>query len=161
MGKWDVVIAGSGLAELIEGFAARLTDRMKSEDTASLQAFKAIIEDEYRSYRRDEIPLHPSPKRSKHMILMIGAVSVEGFEVWKTFNGRLKPVPNYDLIGTDYELYKSILARFWRAPLQVGQGILAGIHLLALAEKTSNYVMGPFSVCVVTSGGIVDRKSVV
>src|SRR5690348_4164006 len=133
MGKFSVVISGSGLAELIEGFVARLTDRMKGEDTANLQAFKTIVEDEYRSYRRDEIPLHPSPKRSKNMILMIGAVSIEGFEVWKTFNGRLKPLGDYDLIGTDYELYKTILTRFWKAPLHVGQGILAGIHLLALA----------------------------
>jgi hypothetical protein len=68
------------------------------------------------------------------------------------------PIPPLQLAGFDEPLYKNIAERFFSSNMSLRQAILAGIYLLTIAETTSNWVKGPFTVAVINSRGISLEK---
>jgi hypothetical protein len=156
MGRFDVVIAGSGIGELIDSFVQRISDRMQNESAVALADFKKIFEHELRDFTTSEAAAYPGSKRSKHLTFVAGASSTDTgeCELWTTKAGRLRPVPAYELIGWSTSLYEHIAGRFYTPAMPMSQAVLTGVYLLSIAEETCNYIKGPFSVATITPSGI-------
>jgi len=154
MGQFAVVIAGSGLSELIDSFVERMVRRMATELSSSLIDFQHIFETELELFKRDEVSTFSASEEDKYLGFLVAAVSSEGYEVWVTKDQRLIRIDAYEVVGWEIPLYTHVLRKFFREQISVSQGVLAALYMLTVAENTSNYVKGPFSVAIVRQNGI-------
>lgn len=78
------------------------------------------------------------------MRFLIGALSlIDGKStLWATRACRLIPVTRYELVGFEDERYRFAAESYLRANTEITtvQGIFLGLHIMWLAEQTSNYV---------------------
>jgi 20S proteasome alpha/beta subunit len=151
-GRYLFMLAGTGLAELIDGFVVCLRRKLEiTTDDVSISTFTQTFESELSRYQKEDVAPYQAPKNAKRLRFIVAACANDGHDIWETKAARLKPIREYALIGWDEPLYKAILKKLYRPGISVSQAVLAGIYTMGVAEDTSNYVRGPMQV-----GGIND-----
>jgi 20S proteasome alpha/beta subunit len=159
IGEYVVILAGSGIGELIDGFIGLFKERILASKTTGLSIFKEVFEAEFARYRKEQVPLYNAQKRYKNMQFIVAAHLNGTYELWTTKGGKLVPIPYYCLIGVTEPLYGEVLDRLYNPNIDVAQAVLAGIYTLGVAESTSQYVRGPMQVGGVNNfGAWIDGK---
>jgi hypothetical protein len=156
MGKFEVVVTGSGIAELIDAFTERLDRHMVGESTESVSEFRGIVESQLEEFAMHEVAMYPLPKTRKHLQFIIGCSSPKTQEclLWQTRATRLQSIKDCALIGWDIPFYQHLCQRFYRSQMTIPQAVIAGLYVLSVAEQTSNSVKGPVSVAIIKPTGI-------
>jgi 20S proteasome alpha/beta subunit len=154
MGNYVVIVAGSGIGDLVDGFAECLRETVSDLKDRTLAAFKRAFETELKRYCKEEVPLYSAGKEEDKKLEFVVAAYVNGIcELWSTKGMKLKTVPDYCPIGWVEPLYKRILESFFKPGMTVAQGVLTCVYTLGIAEATSNYVRGPMQVGGVNNWG--------
>jgi hypothetical protein len=155
--RYNVGIAGAGNARLALAFIEKLKRRLEGDtNSVGLRTFVELVEDELAQFYGHDVALCPDPEGEKEIELIIVAVATAASEygAWVSENAVLCPINRNELIGWREALYKEIADRLYRPDMTIHEAVLAGVYLLTLAERTSNYVRGPFKVAVVRDSGI-------
>jgi 20S proteasome alpha/beta subunit len=151
--RYQVVIAGSGDAVLIEAFIILAERRIEGDtEPASIKRVLTVIEDELGKFYEKHID-----KNSGYPIsLFIAAtcLSTKEYEVWVAETQYLRPLRDAELIGYDASMYWVTTGRLYRKDMTLPQAILAAVYVLVIGEESSNYIKGPFSLAVVRENGI-------
>jgi hypothetical protein len=152
-GNFQIVVAGSGHGPLIESFIIKLGRRISDSPATTLTEFVVEAEQELQDFYGTDVRLCPDEEKTLKML--IGALSREtrDYDLWVQEGVRLRPSHNPELLGWDENLYKAVDKRFHSDSMSVPQAILACLYVLGIAEETSNYVKGPFSVLVIDPSG--------
>ncbi len=152
-GGIKAIVAGSGNGDLIDSFIEKLSRRFQGQAVENLSDFVLAFEDELGKFVTLDVALCAG---DKSLTLFVGASNAAKKEcgVWVSRNVTLVPLKEPLLIGWEEKLYKSIIRRYCYQGMTPPQAILACIYTLIVAEETSQYVKGPFSVAVVHPGGI-------
>jgi hypothetical protein len=66
----------------------------------------------------------------------------------------LRDIQRPELLGEAHQLYQETVDRLVAPGIATPQAILATLHVLTVAEATSNSVRGPFSVAIIRENGI-------
>jgi len=160
MGRLQVIVAGSGIGPLIEGFATRLKERLDRDNASDIQDLKRLMEHRLPLFYRNEVANYPCPDENKLHKFIVGAWSsvTKDFAVWAAPYDMLIPVTSYELAGVEYELYNYLAQRLYYPDMAFSQAILAGLYLLTVAEATSSFVRAPYRVAVISERGIEMEK---
>lgn len=158
MGKYKVVLAGTGNAGLIESFGECLKRRLTGEVGDSMSRFVAVFEDELGEFMQHDVQHCQDSDKSMKFLVSAHSSASRQYDAWVSHNIRLKSVDTFELVGWDEPLYAEIATRFYAPHMTMQQAVLAGIYLLAIAEATSNYVRSPFSIIVITPNGMWPEK---
>ena len=155
MGPFNVVAGGSGNGRLIESFIIRLERTLSAaSDAANLADFVTLFESELARFYELDIAL----AEDKSMTFVVGAYcTLTGeYDAWVTEHLTLRRISDDgpELVGWDEALYDTVADRLYTRGMSIHQAVLSGIYLLTIAESTSNYVKGPFSVAVIRDNGI-------
>lgn len=153
MKKFQVVIAGSGDAELVRSFVTVLRRHVGKRSFGNLKGFVEVAELALEEFYSHDVKLCPRPDAAPKFIVAARTRS-DKYEAWTTQNVRLEPILQWELIGWDEALYKSIAARLYRGDMCESEAIALGLHLMNVARETSNYVGGSTSVSCVSSNGV-------
>lgn len=161
MGQLRVIVAGSGIGDLIDGFTAKLKERLDSDNASDIADVKRLIERRLPNFLNNEVANYPCADEEKlHKFIVAAHSSVDKkFAVWSTHGNTLIPVTSYELAGVEDKLYDYVARQFYRPNMTFSQAILAGLYVLTVAESTSSYVRAPFQTAVVWAGGIEMEKS--
>jgi len=154
MGACSVAIAGSGNSNLIESFVPLLQREADNAGVSSVGEFVVTAERVLREFYSVDVALCPDSNKSLEMFFAVAAPQKRECGAWQQRNVRLCPVSKPQLIGWGHALYTTILDRLAVGATSLSQSLLTAIHVLSLAEQTSNYVRGPMSVAVVKANGI-------
>jgi 20S proteasome alpha/beta subunit len=159
LGQFSVIIAGSGHSQIIDAFVLGLQERMKGEGTSKIEDFARIVREVLRHVRQEELPYLPDDDR--YLEFIVAAVSTERtYGVWITKGSRLKAIINEAImVGCENSFYTATVRQFYRHGMTVSEAVLAGVNVLTVAESTSNYVRGPFTVAIVDCDGICVEAS--
>jgi ATP-dependent protease HslVU (ClpYQ) peptidase subunit len=154
LGQFATVIAGSGYSHLVDALIASIRDRLSTMGTSSLVELKHPIEEELKEFHKNELP--HQPKKYRYLDLIIAAVSTEKtYAVWTVKGMKLKPISDTPIIsGWNIPFYAETIKQFHDPKMAVPQAVLAGIHVLTIAESTSNDVRGPMSVSIMGQDGV-------
>lgn len=160
MGQLDVIIAGSGIGDLIDGFTARLKERLDADNASSIAEVKRRMEARLPNFLNVEVANYPCSDDEKQHKFIVAAYSAttKDFAVWASRNTVLIPVTSYEMAGVEDRLYDYVARQFYRPDMTVPQAILAGLYVLTVAESTSSYVRGPFRTAIIWEGGIEVEK---
>src|SRR5258705_3355145 len=156
MGSLDVIVAGSGIGELIDSFVDRLKERLDKDNASDVNEVKTLIEKRLPSFFKNEVANYPVPDDDKLHKFIIAAYSNDSkqFEVWASRHTRLIPVTSYELAGVEDAVYEHVAKKLYRPDMEVAQAILAGCHLFAIAESTSSIIRSPISIAVIYEYGM-------
>jgi hypothetical protein len=154
----QLIIAGSGHADLIDSFVMAAHDAIAARGTAGcdIKGLRSLLHDTLVDFYAKDVRLCPDPKRTKRMRLFIAAhiAHTKQYEVWLTKNTRLQPIGKHELIGWDEPLYKVSMKRFYHDNIPLTQAALAATYVLTIAKETSLYVGGELSLAIVKDSGI-------
>lgn len=156
MGKFAVVIGGSGMGDLIDGFLIRLQDSLSTTTIEDVGGLRLVIQDVLLDYMRTEVKAYSAPIRSKYLRFVIGAYDPEKREAecWVTKSSRLKPIEDFQLLGCDEDIYHYFMKRMYGSALSIGKAVRLSIHVFLMAKKTSLYIDGPTSIAIIRDIGI-------
>jgi hypothetical protein len=154
IGQFRVIIAGAGPSKLVESLPIVLSRRIAA--ASSIADFENQTEEALAHFYAHDVKLYPGKK--KEVKFFIGAWHQPSGEygVWVTENVRLRRLPKDEalMFGCEEPIYWLTAKRLFSEGMSTAQAILAGLYLFTIAEGTSNYIKGPFSVAVVQSNGI-------
>jgi len=163
MGNLDVIVAGSGIGQLIDGFVDRLKEKLNQDQASDIYDVKRVIERRLPHFLNNEVANYPISDDAKLHKFIVAAYSpsTRQFEVWASRHTRLVAISTYELAGVEDVLYDHIAKRFLEssATLSFSQAVLIGLYLLTIAEATSSSIRSPFQVAAIWSGGIELEKS--
>ena len=141
VGRVQVVIVGSGDAPLVLAFIEKLTRKLRSSQVGTVNEFVNLAEIELMEFYQADVAASNGGNLS--MFIAAAFPSTGEFGAWQQYNVTLVPITGPTLEGWRHNLYVKILERACHADLTTEQATLAGIHVLSVAEATSNYVRGP------------------
>jgi hypothetical protein len=157
IGRVQVVIAGSGDAPLVLAFIEKVTRKLRGSQIGTVNEFVNLAELELMEFYQADVAASNGGNLS--MFIAAAFPSTGEFGAWQQYNVTLVPITEPTLEGWRHNLYVKILERACHADLTTEQATLAGIHVLSVAEATSNYVRGPMSVVVIDERGILPEES--
>jgi hypothetical protein len=160
MGQLRVIVAGSGIGDLIEGFTAKLKERLDADNASDINDVKQLMERRLPHFFNLEVANYPCADEEKlHKFIVAAHSTVDRkFQVWASRNTVLIPVTSYEIAGVEDKLYDYVARQFYRPNMKFSQAILAGLYVLTVAESTSSYVRSPFQTAVIWAGGIETEK---
>jgi len=159
MGQLRVVIAGSGIGDLIDSFTAKLKERLDRDNASDVNEVKRLIDRRLPNFLNIQVANFPCADDAKLHKFIVGAYAKTGkFAVWASHNDVLIPVTSYEMAGVEDKVYDHVMRRFYRPNMTFSQAILAGLYVLTVAESTSPYVRGPYQVAVISRHGIEMEK---
>ena len=86
------------------------------------------------------------------MLYLIAAFHREkrNYDAWIAENVVMQPIPTDTpiLLGWDHQLYIKVAKMFYLQGMNAPQATVAGVHLMAIAEDSSNYIRGPVKIAV-------------
>lgn len=151
--RYQVAIAGSGDAVLIEAFIILAERRIKGDtDAASIKQMLTMIEDELGKFYEKHIGKNSGYPIS--FFIAATCLATKEYEVWVTEAQYLRPLHESELIGWDATMYWVTTKRLYRKDMTLSQAVLAAIYVLVIGEESSNYIKGPFSLTIVKENGI-------
>jgi len=125
----------------------------KSPAVSVLEAkIQKALTDSYRSALFKHYPADVDEKNVS-ALLCVRAASTGDIGLFQIRGTVLAPVKDFALVGWDESLYKLAAQRMYRDDLSITQAILAGLQVIGLAKKTSQYVGGATSVVVASDNG--------
>jgi hypothetical protein len=154
----QLIIAGSGNADLIDAFTLIISRQFGTGKSPSTIAdTHKALEKHLRTFYREEISL----AEDKNFKILVAAycAGAREYEAWVSETRFLRPIGGFDLLGWDHFLYRVTAQKMYRNDLSLTQAILAAVHVLTIAEQTSNCIRGPFTVSVVHDRGISIEES--
>ena len=155
-----LAIAGAGSnGEVIDAFAERLHENTLTANVTSLPALKRFIQRELLDFRKNEASEYSKTDRAMGLIIGASLIEPASCVVWKASASRLIEVEGFALEGHGDERYDDVPTRLYRKDLTTAEGIFLGLHLMSLAEQTSNYVKAPVTVVIVRPGGMHQENS--
>jgi hypothetical protein len=92
--------------------------------------------------------------REIKLFIGIGMPRSKEFNVFVSEHMRLRPLKDFELIGWDETIYWVTAHRMYRRGMSLQRGVLAALSVLLIAQESSNYVKGPFTVATVNEYGI-------
>lgn len=150
-GNYQIAIAGSGDADLIEAFIVLAERALKDDASAgSINRVHVLLEEKLDNFYSKHV------KGEASMKLFIAAHSTlsKEYEVWVSEQQYLRALKDAELIGWEEELYWVATRRLYRPGMSLMQAIIAAVHVLVIGEESSNYIKGPFSLTVIRENGI-------
>src|SRR5271170_1716962 len=107
MGRLRVIVAGSGIGPLIDGFATALKERLDSDNASDISDVKRLMERRLPHFYSNQVANYPCSDENKLHKFIVGAWSsvTEEFAVWCAPYDKLIPVTSYELAGVEYDLY--------------------------------------------------------
>jgi len=163
-GHYHLAIAGSGIGDLVEGFADTLLRVMRTWPAGATEQFaRDSIRDQLIDFYQNEVAAYPvdmpSDKVNDFLICIKPKGTTDSF-LWTLRGPTIIPVGNHTLLGFTAAIYTHELCKLYRPQLSMIQAILLGIHLFSLAKATSNYVGGETDIVLVrnTSMWVYGRK---
>jgi hypothetical protein len=158
-GNFQIAAGGSGEnGELIDSFVRCLEENLSESSIRTLSELAPFIRRELLDFRREEAAYYSRKDLQMQFIVAARSIDPPNVQVWRTAAARLIPVNTYALVGWDEELYRHIAKRLHSPTMSFGQGIFIVLYLFSIAEKTSNYIIRPFSVVFANEDSIDLRK---
>jgi len=160
-GNYELLIGGSGYADLIEAFQLRLYDVLPSSSARSIAELKNIIQAELLDFIKVEVQAFIGSKGIGKMIRLVIAAHAQETnecECWITKASRLKPIREFDLIGIDDPIYRHIARRLYAPDMGIGRAIRACLYLFSIAKATSTGIGGPTSLAVLRMNGLYEEE---
>ncbi len=119
-GRLSVIVAGSGDADLIDSFSARLQTTLPNYQISTLDEFVFTVETELQSFYDIDVPLSTAEDKRVRMFVAASIVGkVPQFDIWITKNVRLiRMSPDYGFVGWDETRYDVILSRLCQRPFK-------------------------------------------
>lgn len=154
MGNYKVIIAGSGVTPSILSFIEKLRRALNANAAESLTDFVRIFEHELSAHYDSDPSLQSPSSEGVQFIVGVCCLRTGEYNGWITQNATLCPFGDHELTGHGEQLYRETIKRFISSDMKIPQAVLAGIYLLTLAEKTSNYVRSPFDIAIIRGNGI-------
>jgi hypothetical protein len=159
-GNFEIAIGGSSLSgELLDACVHRVEESVTSFTGSKISELKGFISRELLDFGRKDAKLFSVKERVATLLIMARSIPESRVECWHTRATQLLPVERKILVGWDEKLYKHILDRLYPEVgplLPPQQAVLLGMHVLKLAEDTSNYVRGPVTVLVAHRAAIME-----
>jgi hypothetical protein len=167
-GHYRLAVAGTGNADLVDGFTYFLSLNVKGWQEPNLdeQTIGARIRGVLREYQENEVKLYPAGKSEKltKFIVCVQPKAETGFSLWQIYGSTLVPVDDYALMGVGSTLYMHELKALYNANNVVSDGkavnrfgmipaLLLGIHLFSFAKDTSAYIGRETEAVFVFDGG--------
>lgn len=157
--NYQVAIAGSGNASLIDSFIVRANRALNAyEGLTTAQSLRELLEGELSDFQARDVPLCADQDKRFRLLIAYFCLQTKEFGVWITENIVLREVRTPELMGDAHELYAELAARLMAADMTMPQAILATLHVLTVAEATSNSIRGPHSIAVIRENGIWMEK---
>ena len=153
--NYGVAIAGSGNASLIDSFIVRAHRAIEKDiENASAEHLRTLLEDELADFQIKDVVACTDDNKSFQLFIGYCCAATKEHGVWISKNVVLEDLREPALIGDAHELYSEIVDRLFAPGMTVPQAILVSLHVLTIAEATSNSVKGPFSVAIIRENGI-------
>jgi hypothetical protein len=161
-GNFEIAMGGSAqTGELLDACVDRIEERVAGFAGNSIPELKRFVSKELLDFGRKDAKLYSKKSRAVDCIVLARSLAGD-VECWRTRAAQLVPVERKVLIGWNENLYEHVLDRLYSdvGPLlPPQQAVLLGMHILKLAEDTSNYVRGPVTVVVAHRGTIRELPS--
>jgi hypothetical protein len=153
-GNFQVAIAGSGLASVVDDCTLRLEDAISSLEPTALSDFAKTIHLELLDFRKNECT--SSERQTLKFIISALAYkeSARPFAVWTTVGSRLNPVETFAIGGWETEVYNHTAERLYRPRMLISQAVFAALYLLRLARDTSPNIDEPMKLVSIRSEGM-------
>lgn len=149
-GNFELAVAGSGNnGALIDSFAQRLQDNLGVASVQSLAELRSFIRKELLDFIKNEAAGYSRKDKDMHFIIGARSLVPPESDAWVTSASRLTPIDSYSMIGWEDYRYEDVLNRLYRPNIPIGQGIFLGLHLMSLAEQTSNFIKAPVTVVTI------------
>ena len=152
-GNFDIAAAGSGNnGELIDACTQRLHDNITSANIRTLPELKKFIEQDLLDFRKNEASDYS--RSDKDMAFIIGARSVDppACTAWLSSASRLTEITESAITGHEDYRYDYLLDNLYRSDLTLARGVFLGLHVMGIAEQTSNCIKAPVTVVTVKAG---------
>jgi hypothetical protein len=153
-GNLELVLAGAGNGDLIEGFIVMLSRGLPGANIETLEGFVTYCESTLATFYQTDVPTAAEDNRSLFLFIAASIPTRKEYQVWIARSTRLKPLGESDLLGWDETLYYRPLEHMRHEGISVAQAVLTVIHTVTIAEESSNYVRSPLAVAIVNSNGI-------
>lgn len=152
--QFEVIAVGTGPADLVESFKIVLARKLKRKHFARLDRFVDMTEETLVEFYANDVRVHPA--QDKYVKFLIAAFSKRSgaYEAWITENARLHRIEEFEILGWDEALYKTVASRVYQSCLNTAYALVCGTYLFGLAKDTSNYVGGATSAALIGSNGI-------
>jgi hypothetical protein len=149
-GNFELVAGGSGTnGTLIDSFVQRLQDNLGTATIKTLPELRDFIRQEMMDFNAREASSYSRKDREMRFVIGARSLGPAAAGAWVTSASRLTPIDGSTLIGWEDYRYTDVLTRLYRPGIPIGQGIFLGLHLMSLAEQTSNYIKAPVTVVTV------------
>jgi hypothetical protein len=152
-GNFEIAMAGSGEnGDVVDAFEERLKTNLSTLPIESLEELKEFIHRELVDFHTNELGGYPPDD----MRFIIGARSKprDKSVLWSTKFYRLKDIETYELVGAEDVRYDFAAEGYYRRDITIAQGIFLSLHIMWLAERTSNLVKAPIAVTVLRDNGV-------
>ena len=157
--NYQIAIAGSGNASLVDSFIVRAHRTLDAyEGLTTAQSLHELLEGELSDFQARDVALCTDQDKRFSLLIAYFCIQTKEFGVWLSENIVLRDVSSLELVGVAYELYAEMASRLMAADMTISQAILATLHVLTVAEATSNSIRGPHSIAVIRENGIWMQK---
>lgn len=150
---YQLILAGSGDADPIEGFIVRVHRRFLQETLPpTTERALVLLEDELALFYTHDFL---NPEHGMKLFIAVACPETKEYKVWVSYQHILKELGDKpELIGLDHPMYKVTARRMYRPNMSVQQAVIAAVNVLVIGEESSNYIKGPFSLVIVREDGI-------
>lgn len=156
--RCQALCGGAGPGDLVECVMQHLAEALDECDD-TLKNCKKSIEKVLQSFHRNEVRLHPWPRRDKHvqLLLAVRPQSDSHVTLLKADGPALLEVLDYDIIGVG-EVIRYVAGNLYKGDLSLRAGVLLATHLVSLAKKHVRDVEGETTVFVLRSDGAIGTE---
>ena len=139
---------------MIDAFAERLYDNLRATEVNDLSSLKSFIQSELLDFDRNETASYTRKERKMRFVIGARHSNLGVFDVWVSAASRLHPVKKHALVGFEDMRYEYVAESMYRSEVPLVQGVFLGLHVMSIAESTSNFVKAPVSVVLLGSNGL-------
>ena len=154
IGNYQIAIAGSGHAQLIDTFIVKAHRATAGAGQSAIE-LRNSLERELDSFYRNDVAICQDADKDFKLFVLYFCSQTREHGVWVSERTVLRDIgARPELIGWEHQLYFGTVNRLFRADMPIAQAVLAGLYVLTIGDETSNYIKKPFHVAVVRDDGI-------
>ena len=145
-GHFEMAIAGSGPdGDAIDAAVHRLQMVAAAVPTPNLDALEVALQKEITKIKGAS---------KQRLVGVARCIPTKTLRLWRIVARQFIPTPQYVFVGWEEALYERTIQRLYAETCTIPQCLIIGMSVLTLAEATSNYVKGPFSILVALPHGL-------